>query len=262
MTEGRLAGRSAVVTGAGGDIGRAIAVRLAREGATVIATARRESTVTDTLDEVARAGGIAHPFVVDITDPDGPAGILPAAEREFGSVPDILVCCAGAQTFADIFELPIAEWDHVFDVNARGTFLTIRPVADAMRRAQRGSIVTVASIQGRVGNPWFAHYAASKAAVLSLTKSFAVALAPHRVRVNAVAPGIIDAGLARKANEELARIQGLPPGEPMRRRVAQVPLGRAGKPDDVANAVLFLASDEADYITGECLHVCGGDVML
>lgn len=262
MSEGRLAGQVAVVTGAGGDIGRAIVVRLAREGAAVMGTARREATLEPTLDEVARVGGKMQPLIVDITDPEGPATIVPAVERALGSVPDILVCCAGAQTFGDIFELPIAEWDHVFDVNARGTFLTIRPVAEAMRRAQRGSIVTVASIQGRLGNPWFAHYAASKAAMLSLTKSFAVALAPEHVRVNAVAPGIIDAGLAHKANEELARLQGLPPGEPMRRRVAQVPLGRAGTPDDVANAVLFLASDEADYITGECIHVCGGDVML
>jgi NAD(P)-dependent dehydrogenase (short-subunit alcohol dehydrogenase family) len=131
-----------------------------------------------------------------------------------------------------------------------------------MRQAGSGSIVTVASIQGRLGNPWFAHYSASKAAVLSLTKSYAVALAPHHVRVNSVAPGIIDAGLAHKANDELARLQGLPPGAPMARRVGQVPLGRAGTPEDVANAVLFLASDEADYITGECIHVCGGDVML
>ena len=143
---------------------------------------------------------------------------MPTTERAYGSAPDILVCCAGAQTFADIFDLLLDEWDQVFDVNARGTFLTIRPVAEAMRQVGRGSIVTVASLQGLLGNRWFAHYSASKAAVLSLTKSFAVTLAPDRVRVNAVAPGIIDAGLAHKANEQLARIQGLPPGEPMRLR--------------------------------------------
>jgi NAD(P)-dependent dehydrogenase (short-subunit alcohol dehydrogenase family) len=262
MSEGRLSGKVAVVTGAGGDIGRAIAVRLAREGAAVLATARREASVEATLAEISGDGGRARSLIIDITDPAGPPAIVAAAERELGAIPDVLVCCAGAQTFADIFELTVDEWDHVFDVNARGTFLTIQPVAEVMRAAGRGSIVTVASIQGRLGNRWFAHYAASKAAVLSLTKSFAVALAPVHVRVNAVAPGIIDAGLAHTANEELARIQGLPPGEPMRRRAAQVPLGRAGTPDDVANAVLFLASDEAGYITGECIHVCGGDVML
>lgn len=262
MSDGRLAGKVAVVTGAGGGIGHAIALRLAREGAAVLATARRESSLEGTLSAAADHGDRMEPLLLDITDPDGPAAIVPASEQAFGSVPDILVCCAGAQTFADIFELPVADWDHVFDVNARGTFLTIRPVAEAMRDLRRGSIVTVASIQGRLGNRWFAHYAASKAAVLSLTKSFAAALAPDHVRVNAVAPGIIDAGLAHVANEELARIQGLPPGEPMRQRVAQVPLGRAGTPDDVAAGVLFLASDEADYITGECIHVCGGDVML
>lgn len=262
MNPGRLSGKVAVVTGAAGGIGSAIALRLAREGAAVIATARSLESVEPTIAEATRDGGAARPLVVDVTRPEDPAAIVPAAEREFGAVPDVLVCCAGAQTFADIFELPIEEWDHVFDVNARGTFLTIRPVAEAMRRAGSGSIVNVASIQGRLGSRWFAHYAASKAAVLSLTRSFAITLAPDRVRVNAVAPGIVDAGLGHRADAELASIQGLEPGEPTRRRVAAVPLGRAGTPGDVANAVLFLASDESDYITGECIHVCGGDVML
>jgi NAD(P)-dependent dehydrogenase (short-subunit alcohol dehydrogenase family) len=262
MTDGRLDGKVAVVTGAAGGIGRAIALRFAHEGAAVLATARYESKAAAVVEEIERDGGVARPLVLDIANPGSTAAIVPATEREFGSAPDILVACAGAQTFADIFDLPVDEWDHVFDVNARGTFLTIRSVAEAMRQAERGSIVTVASIQGRMGNPWFAHYSASKAAVLSLTKSFAVALAPHHVRVNSVAPGIIEAGLALRADDELARLQGLPPGAPMERRVAQVPLGRAGTPGDVASAVLFLASDEADYITGECIHVCGGDVML
>lgn len=262
MIHGRLAGKIAVVTGAAGGIGRAIGLCLAREGASVIATARSLASVEATIEQVEQAGGVARPLVVDVTDPAAATAIVPAAEREFGAVPDVLVCCAGAQTFADIFDLTMDDWDRVFDVNAKGTFLTIRPVAEAMRQVGHGSIVNVASIQGRLGNRWFAHYAASKAAMLSVTKSFAVALAPDHVRVNAVAPGIIDIGLARKADAELARIQGMEPGEPMRRRMATVPLGRAGTPDDVANAVLFLASDESDYITGECIHVCGGDVML
>lgn len=262
MTEGRLSGKVAVVTGAAGGIGREIVLRLAQEGATVIATARSLTSVESTIKEVEQAGGVARPLVVDVTRPDDAMTIVPTARREFGADPGILVCCAGAQTFADIFDLELEDWDRVFDVNAKGTFLTIRPVAEAMRRAGRGSIVNVASIQGRLGNRWFAHYSASKAAMLSLTRSFAVALAPDHVRVNAVAPGIIDIGLAHKADQELARIRGLEPGEPMRRRVAEVPLGRAGTPVDVANAVLFLAADESDYITGECIHVCGGDMML
>jgi NAD(P)-dependent dehydrogenase (short-subunit alcohol dehydrogenase family) len=262
MSAERLAGQVAVVTGAAGGIGRGIVLRLAREGASVIATARREGSLDETLAEAADAGGPVRPLLVDVTRPDETAAIVPAAEREFGSAPHVLVCCAGAQTFADIFDLSLEDWDRVFDVNARGTFLTVRPVAEAMRRAGRGSIVNVASIQGRLGSRWFTHYSASKAAVLSLTRSFALALAPDGVRVNAVAPGIIDAGLAHKADHELARLQGLAPGEPMRERVSRVPLGRAGTPEDVAAAVLFLASPESGYITGECIHVCGGDLML
>ena len=260
--QGRLAGRVAVVTGAGGAIGRAIALRLAREGAAVVATARTASGAEETSALVGALGVAGKGLVVDVTRSDDVDAIVPFTLRELGSPPDILVCCAGAQTFADVFDLPEDEWDRVFDVNARGTFLTLRSVGRAMRDAGRGSIVTVASIQARLGNRMFAHYSASKAAVLSLTRSFALALAPSRVRVNAVAPGFVEAGLALTADVELARMRGVAPGEPTRERIAQVPLGRAGTPEDVAAAVAFLASDDADYITGECLHVCGGDIML
>lgn len=257
---GKLSGRVAVVTGASGGIGRAIAVRLAREGAAVVATGRNEAALEETA--AAAAESIVRPLIADITVPVAIESIVPYTLREFGSVPHILVSCAGVQTFGDLFDLPIEEWDHVFDVNARGTFMTLRHVSEAMKSVGRGSIVNVASIQARLGNRYFAHYSASKAAVLSLTKSFAVTLATQGVRVNAVAPGIIDAGLAKTADRELARIRGLPPGEPMRQRVAQIPLGRAGTPDEVASAVTFLASDDASYITGECIHVCGGDLMI
>lgn len=257
-----LAGRVAVVTGAGGEIGGAICERLGLEGVRVLATDRTPELAEGIVHTLVSRGCEAVPLVVDVTQPDDHARIIPAAVGSFGEPPSIGVSCAGIQTFADIFTLPLQDWDRVFDVNAKGAFLFINGLAAALRAADRGAVVTVASLQGRLGSRYYAHYSASKAAVLSLTRSFAVALAPDRVRVNAVAPGIVDTFMWRAADENLARLRGVPSGQPRRERVAQVPLGRPGTPQDVAAAVAFLASEDASYITGECIHVCGGDLML
>lgn len=257
-----LAGRIAVVTGAGGEIGREICARLALEGARIVATDRSIELAEATAAAIQSGGGQASPLVADVTSEGELARIVPFAVAEFGGPPSVAVSCAGIQTFADIFDLSMDDWDRVFDVNAKGTFLTMRAVAPAMQASKRGSIVAVASIQGRLGSRYYAHYAASKAAVLSVAKSYAVTLAADGVRVNSVAPGIVDTVMWRAADAELSRLRGVPPGEPRRQRLEQVPLHRAGTPADVASAVAFLASDDASYITGECIHVCGGDVML
>lgn len=257
-----LRGQVALITGAGGEIGRAIGERLTLEGVRVLLADRDLGLAQDAAATITADGGEAQALPVDITDQADLERVGPVALARFGALPSIVVCCAGIQTFGDIYDLSVEEWDRVLAVNGRGTFLTMQLAARMMREAGRGSIVTIASVQGRLGSRYYAHYSASKAAVLSLTKSFAVALAPHRVRVNAVAPGIVDTKMWRTADAELARIRGVPPGEPRRQRVEQVPLGRAGTAEDVAGAVAFLASEEASYVTGECLHVCGGDLML
>jgi NAD(P)-dependent dehydrogenase (short-subunit alcohol dehydrogenase family) len=173
---------------------------------------------------------------------------------------DVVVANAGIQTFAPAVELSSSDWDRVLAVNARGTLLTLQLAARCL--ASGGAVVTMASIMGRLPNPLSVHYAASKAAVLSVTKSFAAELAPRGIRVNAVAPGRIDTPLSDYANVELGRITGQDAEEALRRRVATNPLGRTGRPEEVAAAVAFLASDDASYITGECVNVCGGDVMV
>ncbi|MDQ0381189.1 SDR family NAD(P)-dependent oxidoreductase [Amycolatopsis thermophila] len=144
-------------------------------------------------------------------------------------------------------------------VNARGTLLTLQLAARCLRDS--GAAVAVASIQALLPNPLSADYAASKAAVLSLTRSFAAELAPRGIRVNAVAPGRIDTALSDYGSAEVGRLTGQDAGETLARRLATNPLGRIGRADEVAAAVAFLASDDASYITGECLNVCGGDVM-
>jgi NAD(P)-dependent dehydrogenase (short-subunit alcohol dehydrogenase family) len=134
--------------------------------------------------------------------------------------------------------------------------------AQGMKERGRGTIINMASIMGRNGHPLYPHYAASKAAIISLTKSFALALAPYGIRVNSVGPGIVDTALWAQMDTEWAELEGLKPGEPKAQRIEQVPLRRAGTPEDVANAVAFLATDQASYITGECIHSSGGSLML
>ena len=256
-----LRGRLAVVTGGGGGIGRAISLRLAQEGATILVTDRDLASAEVGAAAIRDMGGSASSLEVDVTKPSH-IKRLSATWRE-GQLgrPTVVVSCAGLQTFTDVLDVSTEDWDRVMDVNAKGALLVLQAAARAMGNAG-GSIVTVASLQARLGSRYYAPYSASKAAVLSLTRSFAVALAAQGIRVNAVAPGIVDAGLWELADAELARLRGVSSGVPRQERIAQVPLGRAGTPDDVASAVAFLASDDASYITGECLHVCGGDLML
>jgi NAD(P)-dependent dehydrogenase (short-subunit alcohol dehydrogenase family) len=256
-------GRVAVVTGAGGGIGAAVAKRLSREGACVVAVDRDASLLDAVTAAIGAAGGTCISVAADISRQDEVADMAMAAEREWGRCADLVVANAGLQTFAPIDAVSMSDWDAVLETNARGTFLTLRAVCQRMiDTALPGAAVAVSSIQGRLGSVYYPHYSASKAAVLSITKSLALWAAPHGVRVNSVAPGIVDTDLWAKADRELAAIRDVAPGVPRAERIGQVPLRRAGTPEDVAGAVSFLLSDDAAYITGECLHVCGGDVMV
>lgn len=258
----RFSERLAVVTGAGRGIGKAVALRLAREGAAIIASDIDARAAESVSKEIAADGGTALPLTIDVTVPDQVDQVPDVCAAEFGQAPDVVVCNAGIQQVRDAFDISVDDWDRVLAVNARGCLLTLQMAARAMRPPGHGAIVTIASIQGRLGNRYYPHYAASKAVGINLTKSFAAALASSNIRVNAVAPGIIDTELWAKMDEEMAALLGVAPGDPKRERIARVPLGRAGTPKDVAAAVAFLASDDASYITGECLHVCGGDLMI
>lgn len=258
-----LSGRIGVVTGAAGGIGRAVAHRIASEGSAVLVTDVDAEGAEAVAKEICTSGGRAAALGVDVRDETQVRTIPGACLTDLGGPPSLFVSNAGYQTFASIGEIDEEQWRNVFDVNAHGSFLTMRMAADCLERHQlTGTIVTIASIQARVGSVYYAHYSASKAAVLSLTKSFALSLAPRGSRVNCVAPGVIDTDLWAKADREMARMRGIPAGVPKRERIAQVPLGRGGTPADVAAAVAFLSSDDAAYVTGECLHVCGGDIML
>jgi NAD(P)-dependent dehydrogenase (short-subunit alcohol dehydrogenase family) len=253
-------GRVAVVTGAAQGIGAGIAARLGGEGARVVVADINTVKAQELADHIVARGGDAKAVTLAVSDPESVRGLGAAVDEAYGEAFSYLVCNAGVQTFRRAVDVPVDEWDRVLDINARGTMLSMQAAANVM--PEGAAIVAIASIQGRLGGPYYPHYSASKAAVLSLVKSFALALAPQRIRVNSVAPGIIDTPLWAVADREISALKGVEPGAARVERIAAVPLGRAGTPDDVAAAVSFLLSDDASYITGECIHVCGGDVML
>ncbi|MCU1523130.1 MAG: hypothetical protein JWO18_24 [Microbacteriaceae bacterium] len=255
----RFENRVALVTGAAQGIGAGIATRLAADGARVIIADVNLPEARAMANRINAEGGESAAVELDVVDPDSFSRLNDSVLAAFGGPLDFFVCNAGVQTFQKAVDVTVDEWDRVLDVNARGTLLSMQAAASMPAGS---SVVAIASIQGRLGGPYYPHYSASKAAVLSLVKSFALALAPGGIRVNAVAPGIVDTPLWDEADRMLSALKGEAPGVARAERIASVPLGRAGTPADVAAAVSFLLSEDASYITGECIHVCGGDVML
>jgi acetoin reductase-like protein len=254
----RLEGKAAIVTGAGQGIGRATALALAREGADVLVAEINPETGQKTAGEVRALGRKAAATRTDVTRLDDIRSMVGAATATFGRL-DILVNNAGILKVQDIFAQNEADWDRTFAVNVKGVFFCLQEAARRMREQKSGVIVNMASIAGRGGRPIMVDYAAAKTAVISITRSAALALAPYGIRVNAVCPGIVDTAMWDHIDEVWGmQMLGLPRGEQRRRRLQAIPLGRLEQPEDVAKAIVFLCSDEADYITGQALNVCGG----
>ena len=244
-----LTGQVAVVTGASRGIGRAIALKLAGEGAAVVVTATSVEGARRTADEIAAAGGKALALKVDVSVAAEVEGLVKETQAAFGRL-DILVNNAGITRDGLIMRMKESDWDAVIDVNLKGAFNCTREASKLMSKARYGRIVNVSSVVGEMGNAGQANYCASKAGMIGLTKSVAKELARRNVTVNAVAPGFIETDMTQelsdKARESLQE---------------QIPMGRLGASDDVAAAVLFLVSGGAAYITGHVLSVNGGMYM-
>jgi D-sorbitol dehydrogenase (acceptor) len=257
----RLASRHALLTGAGGGIGLAVTEAYLREGASCTAADLAPQAPAAVAALMARYPTQLQYVRADVTDPASVRQLLAAAQRRFGPV-DILFNNAAVFDMAPLLESSLAMYQRLFDVNVKGMFLVMQQVLQSMVEAGRtGSIINLASQAGRRGEALVAHYCASKAAVISYTQSAALAMAPHGIRVNGLAPGVVDTPMWEHVDALFARYEGLQPGEKKKAVGLAVPLGRMGLPSDLAGAAIFLASDESAYITAQTLNVDGGSVM-
>lgn len=251
-----------VVTGAARGMGRGLAERFAAEGARVVLV-DREDLVHQVADDMAKAQGVDVLGVVcDVTDEDQVRAMVAAVDDRFGRL-DVLVNNAGTITISRLEELTIEDWNRVLAVNVTGMFLCSKEAASLMRRGGRGGrIINAASGQARQGFIYTPHYAASKFGVVGLTQSLAKELASDQITVNAYCPGIVGTDMWAYNDREWGRLLGdYGPGELMAEWIEGIPLGRAGTDDDVADLVLFLASQQAGYITGQAINVDGGMFM-
>ncbi len=248
----RLSGKVAVITGGGTGIGRAIALAFVKEGAKVGVVGRRREKLDETVEAVRDARGEAISLVCDVTNGQNARQALTDTEKEFGHV-NVLVNNAGVLSVSTIESVSEEEWDRLMATNLKGPFLMCRAALPAMRRAGGGSIVNVSSILGLVAMKDRAAYCASKGGVTMLTKAMAIDHAHERIRVNCICPSIVETELVRdlfSADEAGQRAREA--------RLATLPLGRFGKPMDIAELAVFLASEESSWMTGTAIPLDGG----
>lgn len=246
----RFEGKSAIVTGASRGIGREIALRLGKEGAHVAVNySGSKDRADEVVAEIIQSGGKAFSIQADVSNADSVKNMVDKTIESFGSI-DMLVNNAGITKDNLLMRMKEDEWDDVIRINLKGVFLCTKGVTRQMMRQRAGKIVNVASIVGVAGNPGQANYVAAKAGVIGLTKTVAKELSSRHINVNAVAPGLIETDMTEVLSEDVKK-----------QMLDSIPLGKLGKPEQVAKAVLFLLSEDADYITGQTLHVDGGMVM-
>ncbi|MBV7327227.1 SDR family oxidoreductase [Chloroflexi bacterium TSY] len=289
----RFRGKIAIITGSGRGIGQGIAKRFAREGASVVIADYDADSAAATAEEISATGGRAMACPVDISDVGAINQMVADVVAHFGRI-DILVNNAGVIQTKPMMDVSESDWDHIINVNQRGTFFMLQTVAEQMIQqlpegvrgdgtpadvfvtgdqnpfnedvttemaSSHGKIVNIASIAARKGRPLATAYAASKSAIVSITQSAALALAPYRINVNAVCPGLVPTPMWEQIDKDRADLFGAEPGEAVRSFINIVPLKRASTPEDIAGAVTFLCSEDADCITGQALNVDGGYEM-
>ena len=244
-----LKGKVAIVTGGAQGIGKSIATQLAQAGANVVVADVMEEVAKSTAQEISQKGNESISIKVDVSSLSSVEEMVKKTLDKFGRI-DILVNNAGITRDALVIRMKEEDWDLVLDINLKGAFNCIKTISPIMMKQKSGKIVNIASIVGIIGNAGQANYSASKGGLIALTKTCARELASRRINVNAVAPGFIQTSMTERL-----------PAQVKEKLSSQIPFGEIGKPEDVANAVLFLVSEKASYITGEVIRVDGGMAM-
>lgn len=255
----KLEGKVAAVTGGGSGMGKAIAQAYAREGAKVVVADLNLGAAQAVAGEIAATGGEATAVETDVRSQARARAMVDTAVASFGGL-DILVNNAGVGKIIPFLETTNEDWDFMFDVNCKGMLWCSQAAARQMiEQGRGGKIVNLASQAGRRGEALVLAYCASKACVISMTQSMALALAPHKINVNGIAPGIVDTPFWVEVDKQFANLLGWEIGEPKRKFVESIPLGRIEQPEDVTGAAIFLASSDSDYMTQQTLNVDGGN---
>jgi 3-oxoacyl-[acyl-carrier protein] reductase len=244
-----LTGKVAIVTGAGQGIGREISLLFAKHGANVVVGDLNFESAKQVAREIDEIGTKGIPHQVDVSQKESAQGLVQAAIDTFGGI-DILVNNAGITRDAMLHKMEEEQFDQVIAVHMKGTFLCMQAAAVHMRQKQKGKIINISSIAGKVGNMGQVNYAGAKAGIVGMTKAAAKELAKFQVNVNAVQPGFIDTDMTRAVPEKVREI-----------KIVEIPMQRVGQPLDIAKAVVFLGSDYSDYMTGNVLEVTGGRFM-
>jgi 3-oxoacyl-[acyl-carrier protein] reductase len=244
-----LSDRVALITGASQGIGRTCALRLAKDGAAVVAVARNQEKLNELVTEITAAGGKAAVFALDVADEDQVKATVKTVIAQFGKI-DILVNNAGITRDQLVMRMKRADWDAVLQTNLTSAYLCIQAVISSMLKQRWGRIINITSVFGQMGQAGQANYSASKAGLIGLTMAIAREVGSRTITCNAVAPGFIETAMTAVLSDDFKQAA-----------VKQIPLGRVGSPEDVAAAVAFLASDDASYITGHVLNVNGGMLM-
>lgn len=256
----RLDAQVALVTGGGRGIGRAMSLRLAQEGAHVVVADIDTRLAEDTASQVSATGRKSLALQVDVSRRADIERMVQRSVATMGRI-DILMNNAGVLRVQEVMDITEADWDFVCNVNLKGAFFVLQAVARQMIAQGGGKIVNTASISGKQPEPQFLHYGVSKAGVISMTRSAAVALGPHHINVNAVCPGTTVTEMSMMAMHGRAERDNVSVEEMIQRRVALLPTGRRNQPEDIAAMAVFLASADADNITGQAFNVDGGSVM-
>jgi len=270
----RLKDRVAVVTGGGGGIGEGICLCLAREGANLVVSDQNRTSAEKVAAEISKMGQRALAIQTNVCSAKDCHDLIELSLKEMGQI-DILVCCAGVPGYSDktiseemtrIENISEDDWDLTIDTNLKGVFLCNRAIAPYFKQQKKGKIINIASIAGRRASDWIPHYSASKAGVIVLSQAIAIQLGPYNVNVNTICPGYIWTSMSVIAGKVMSKtypqFKDMKPTEVFNEIIrTRVPLGRPQSPESIGNLAVFLASDEAEDITGQAINVDGGSVF-